>query len=174
MSSRSRWRSSTRFAAASRRSRARERACARRWRRWWWRSRRSASRRRRSAGSPAASAAEIRNRPSLSGPLGELPKPLRLGELLQLLQRVVLDLPDSLARDAERPPDLLERQRLMPAKPVTQLDHLPLALRQRVEHLLDVLALKSLGGGVERLLGPIVRDEISELRLLLVPDRLLE
>ena len=90
---------------------------------------------------------------------GQLAKPLRLRQLLELLQRVVLDLSDPLAGDAERAPHLLERQRLVPAEPVAQLYHLALALRQRIERPLDVLALKALGGGLERLLGGLVGDE---------------
>jgi len=38
--------------------------------------------------------------------------------VLELLQRVVLDLPDPLARDAEGAADLLERARLAAEQPV--------------------------------------------------------
>src|SRR5919204_219805 len=50
----------------------------------------------------------------------------------------------ALAGDAERTADLLQRQRLMAAQPVAQLDHLALALGQCVERPLDVLTLKVL------------------------------
>src|SRR5581483_2028334 len=106
--------------------------------------------------------------------LGQLPKPLGLGQLLQLLERVVLDLPDALARDAEGATHLLERQRLVPAQSVPQLDHLALPLRQRVEGPLDVLTLEAFCRRVEGLLGAVVADEVAELRLLPVPDGLLE
>src|SRR5919108_5252309 len=76
--------------------------------------------------------------------LTQLPQPLRLGQLLQLLQRVGLDLPDPLPRDAERPPDLLQRQRLVPSQAEPQLDHLALPIRQRVKRPLDVLPLQAL------------------------------
>src|SRR5436190_868411 len=105
---------------------------------------------------------------------GQLPKPLGLGKLLQLLQRVVLDLADALAGDAERAPHLFERQRLVAAQPVAQLDHLALALGKGVQRLLDVLALEPLGRRVERLLRAVVRHEVAQLRLLLVADWLLE
>ena len=105
---------------------------------------------------------------------GELAQPLCLGQLLELLQRVVLDLADALAGDPERAADLLERQRLVAAQAVAQLDHLALALGQRVERPLDVLALKVLRRRLERLLGLVVGDEVAELRLVLVADRLLE
>ena len=63
-----------------------------------------------------------------------------LGKRLEALQRVVLDLPDALAGDAERAPDLLERERLVAEEPEAELDDLPFALGQRVEGLLHVLA----------------------------------
>src|SRR5262245_44729419 len=49
-------------------------------------------------------------------------EPLRLRERLELLQRVVLDLADPLARHAEGLSDLLERARLRAVEPVAQLD----------------------------------------------------
>src|ERR1051325_5630916 len=53
---------------------------------------------------------------------------LSLRQGLELLQRVVLDLTDALARDAECAADLLERARLLAGEPEAELDHLPLAL----------------------------------------------
>src|SRR5439155_9691173 len=64
---------------------------------------------------------------------------LRFRQRLELLERVVLDLADALAGDAERAPDLLERARLRAGEPEAKLDHLPVALRQRGEGILDVL-----------------------------------
>src|SRR5436189_4372189 len=69
-------------------------------------------------------------RPS-SDPLNTVFEALRLRQGLELLQRVVLDLADALARDAERTADLLERARLHPVEPEAELDHAPLALRER-------------------------------------------
>src|SRR5918999_2804805 len=53
----------------------------------------------------------------------ELSEALRFRQRLELLERVVLDLADALARDAERLPDLLERARLRAEEPEPQLDH---------------------------------------------------
>src|SRR5947199_3392329 len=78
---------------------------------------------------------------------------LRLGQGLELLQRVVLDLADALARDAERAADLLERARLPAGEAEAELDHLALALGQRVERGLDVLAPERELGRVVRRLG---------------------
>src|SRR4051794_9199243 len=57
-------------------------------------------------------------------------KRLCLWEALELLERVVLDLPDSLARDTESLADLLEGARLAAGQAEAQLDHLSLARRQ--------------------------------------------
>src|SRR4029079_9480259 len=78
------------------------------------------------AGPPALTTARgPRPRPASSG---ELPQPLSLRELLQLLQRVVLDLAAPLPGDPERPPALLQSQRLVAPQAIPQLDHLALAL----------------------------------------------
>src|SRR5439155_1737516 len=87
---------------------------------------------------------------------------------------VVLGLTAPLARHAERATDLLERARLRSREPEAELDHLPLAVGQRVERPLDVLAAELHRRGVERRLGLLVLDEVAELRLLLLADRLLE
>src|SRR5581483_6077064 len=75
---------------------------------------------------------------------------LRLGQGLELLQRVVLDLPDPLAGDAERAPDLLERARRLAVQAEAELDDLPLAFGERAERLLDVLAPELERGRLER------------------------
>src|SRR5688572_17131659 len=99
---------------------------------------------------------------------------LRLGEALELLQRLVLDLPDALAGDVERPPHLVERARVLAAEPVAQLEHAPLAVGEVLQRLAQRLLGEDLGGALVRRLGPLVGDELAELRLLLVADRLLE
>src|SRR5205085_1554448 len=99
---------------------------------------------------------------------------LRLGEALELLQRVVLDLADALARDAEGATDLLERARLLALEPEAKLDHLPLTLRERRERVLDVPASQRQGRRVERRLRLLILHEVPELRLFLLADRLLE
>src|SRR5207237_5934664 len=67
---------------------------------------------------------------------------LRLGQLLELLQGVVLDLADPLAGHPEGVPHLFQGQRLRAGEPVAQLDHLALTLGQHVERLANTLALK--------------------------------
>src|SRR5581483_7319407 len=84
---------------------------------------------------------------------------LRLRQGLELLQRVVLDLADALAGDAERAAHLLERARLLALEPEPELDHLPLALRERVERAIDVLPAQRQRGLLVRRLGRVVLDE---------------
>src|SRR5436190_6504325 len=99
---------------------------------------------------------------------------LAVRERPQLLQALVLDLPDPLARDVERPADLVERPRMLPVEPVAQLEHLPLARGEGAEDLPQrLLAQRHLRRLVRKLL-VLVREEVSELRLVLVSDRLLE
>src|SRR5919106_872564 len=86
---------------------------------------------------------------------------LRLGQGLELLQRVVLDLTDPLARDAEGAADLLERPRRVAVQPVAHLDHLPLARGEGGERVLDVPPSQRQRGGVERGFGLLVGDEIA-------------
>src|SRR5207253_6272772 len=59
---------------------------------------------------------------------------LGLCERAQLLQALVLDLPDPLARDAERPPDLVQRARMLAVQPVAKFEHAALAGREAAEH----------------------------------------
>src|SRR5436190_23604067 len=55
----------------------------------------------------------------------------RIRERAQLLQALILDLADSLARHVERPADLVEGARMLAVQAVAQLEHLALAARER-------------------------------------------
>ena len=90
--------------------------------------------------------------------LAGVPQLLRLGQRLELLERVVLDLADALARDVEGAADLLERARAASGEAEAHLDHLALALGQSVERAADVLLAQVLGGDVERGLGAAERS----------------
>src|SRR3954451_13590548 len=106
--------------------------------------------------------------------LGDVAELLGLRERLQLLQRLVLDLADALARDVERPPDLVERARVLAAEPVAELEDAALAVGEVLQRLAQRLLREDLGGALVGRLGALVGDELPELRLLLVADRLLE
>src|SRR5215210_3985077 len=73
----------------------------------------------------AGTAAPARGSPASARPA----EPLRLGQRLELAQRVGLDLADALARHPEGAADLLERARLLAVEPVAHGDHAALALR---------------------------------------------
>src|SRR5919107_173196 len=106
-----------------------------------------------------------------SGHVAEL---LGLRERLELLERLVLDLADALARHVERAADLVQRARVLPAQPVPQLEHAPLPVGEVLERLAQGLLGEDLGRALVRGLRALVGDELAELRLLLVADRLLQ
>src|SRR4029450_6777981 len=99
---------------------------------------------------------------------------LRVREGAQLLQALILDLPDPLARDLERPPDLVERPRLLAVEPVAQLEHPALPLRERPEDFRHRLPPQDVLGQLVRERRQLVGDEVPDLGLLVVADRLLE
>src|SRR3954454_16373088 len=106
--------------------------------------------------------------------LGDVAKLDGLRERTELLQALILDLADALARHVERPPDLVERARMLPVEPVAQLQHLAFAAGESAEDLAQcLLAHRDLGLFVgQRQVH--VGEEVAELRLVLVADRLLQ
>src|SRR3954447_7606757 len=91
---------------------------------------------------------------------------LRLGEALQLLQRLVLDLADPLARHVERAADLVQRARGLSTESVAELQHAALAVGQVLQRLAQRLLGEDLRGALVGRLGPLVGDELAELGLL--------
>src|SRR5688500_11771351 len=106
-------------------------------------------------------------RPSCWGPgaLSDFAKLLRLGQRLKLLQRLVLDLADALARDVERPPDLVERAGVLSTEPVAKLEHAALAVREVFESLAQRLLGEDVRGALVGRLGLLVCDELAELQI---------
>src|SRR5437763_11885919 len=99
---------------------------------------------------------------------------LRPCKHLQFPQTLVLYLADPLARDVERPPDLVQRARIPTVEAVAELQHCSVAAGQRTEDFPQrFLAKRRLRRLVRQLL-VLVCEEITELRVLLVTDRLLE
>src|SRR5207247_2380759 len=80
--------------------------------------------------------------------LCDVPKLLSLGQALQLLERLVLDLADALAGHVERAADLVERARVLPAQAVAQLEHAALPVRQVLQRLAQRLLGEDLSGAL--------------------------
>src|SRR6187402_3421855 len=98
---------------------------------------------------------------------GDLAQLLGFAQLLQLLERLVLDLADALAGDVEGPSHLVERARVLAAEAVAQLQNAALAVGEVLQRLLQRLFREQVRGAVEGGLGLLVGDELAELRLLL-------
>src|SRR6185503_16403990 len=92
----------------------------------------------------------------------------------QLRQRLALDLPDALARDPELAADLLEGAGVAVEESEPELDHLLLALGERVEDGLELLLQQDEARGVDGDDRVRVLDEVAEVRVLLLTDRRLE
>src|SRR6185503_8684201 len=97
-----------------------------------------------------------------------------LGEHAELLEALVLDLADALACDVERAADLVEGPRLLAVEAVAHLEHLPLSRGERVEDRAQRIAPQAHLRGLLRERLRLVGEEVAELRLLLVADRLLQ
>src|ERR1700761_5694039 len=95
-------------------------------------------------------------------PLRDVAELLSLGEALELLERLILDLADALARHVERAPDLVERARMLPAEAVPQLEHATLAVGEVLQGLAQRFLGEDLGCALVRRLRPLVGDELPE------------
>src|SRR5919197_819020 len=111
---------------------------------------------------------------SSRGVSGDVADALSVGERAELLQALVLDLPDALARDVECAADRVERPRLLAVEAVAKLEHPPLALGERAEDRPERLALERRLSELVRKRCGLVGEEVAELGLVVVADRLLE
>jgi hypothetical protein len=91
--------------------------------------------------------------------------------MLQLAQRLGLDLADALSRHRELLADFFERVVGVHADAKAHVQHALLPRRQRRQNPRRGLAQVRLDRGVDRQDRVLVLDEIAELRILLVADR---
>src|SRR5262249_55469225 len=98
----------------------------------------------------------------------------RARRVAQLAQGLGLDLADALAGDREALPDFLERVLAAVAEAEAHLDDLLLARGERLEEGLRLLLEVDVDHGLGRGHHVPVLDEVSEMRVLLLPDRRLE
>src|SRR5262249_1692362 len=92
--------------------------------------------------------AKSQTSPERARSLADLAEDLCVCERAELLERLVLDLADALARHVEGAADLVERPRMLPVEAVAKDQDLPLAHRELVEQLLERLAAKGRLGGL--------------------------
>src|SRR6185437_12266861 len=98
----------------------------------------------------------------------------RAAGVLELAQRLGLDLADALARHRELLADLLEGVVGVHADAEAHAQHALLARRERSQHPRRAFAQVALDRGLERDDRVLVLDEVAEMRILLVADRRLE
>src|SRR5262249_5933104 len=101
----------------------------------------------------------------------QLPRPDRV---LQLPDRLGLDLPDALARHLEDAAHLFEGVGVSGADAVAQLDDLALAERQRLQNRLDLLLPHRVRRRRDRALRRLVLDEVPEVGVVALADRAVE
>src|SRR5579864_4881307 len=119
------------------------------------------------AGSPPSPRLR-RARKSIIQEAPQLPRPRRM---LELPQRLGLDLADALSRHRELLADLFQRVVGVHADAEAHAQHALLARRERREHARRGLAQVRLDRGVDRQHRVLVLDEIAEVGILLVADR---
>ena len=93
------------------------------------------------------------------GALEVLPQLFGFAKVVKLFQRLVFDLADPLAGEAERPPDLVERPRLLGGEPVAQLEHTPLAVAELRQRVPEGFLGEDFGGLLVRRRGLFVGDD---------------
>src|SRR4051794_5996164 len=108
---------------------------------------------------------------SIGSGVQEAPQLARPAWVLELPERLGLDLPDALAGDRELLADLFQRVVGVHADAETHAQHSLLAGRQCRQHPGRGLAQVGQGRGLERLDRVLVLDEVAQMRILLVAYR---
>src|SRR5262249_50064983 len=103
----------------------------------------------------------LQEAPELLGPRG----------VPQLAQRLGLDLTNALAGDREVLTDLLEPVLAAGGEAEAEPQHLLLARRERIEHLVRLLAQREADDRLHRGHDLLVLDEIAQMTVFFLPDR---
>src|SRR3972149_8967725 len=101
-------------------------------------------------------------------------QPAAVAWVAQTAQRLGLDLPYSLARNAHLPADFFQRVALTVEQTIAQLKNADLARRKRIEDFLQVLAQQALGDRLGRGRRLLVLDEIAQHRVFFLVGRRFE
>src|SRR5580765_8748269 len=104
----------------------------------------------------------------------EAPELLRARRMAQLSEGLGLDLADALAGDGEVLPDFLEGVLAAVGEPEAEAEHLLLTRRQRVQHLVGLLAQGEADHALDGRADLLVLDEVAEVAVLFLADRRLE
>src|SRR5215470_3269902 len=117
------------------------------------------------AGSPVAErTSRLEEAPQFLGPRGMSELPQRLG----------FDLPDALPGHREVLADLFQRVLAAVAEAEAQAQHLLLARRERVEHLVGLLAQRQADDRLDRRDDLLVLDEVAQVAVLFFADGCLQ
>src|SRR5262245_58831649 len=104
----------------------------------------------------------------------EAPELLGARRMAQLAERLRLDLADALAGDGEVLSHLLEGVLAAVGQPEAEAEDLFLPRRQRVQHLVGLLAQGEADHALDGRAHLLVLDEVAEVAVLLLADRRLE
>src|SRR5947209_8720584 len=94
--------------------------------------------------------------------------------MLQLANRLGLDLADALAGDFENSAHFFKGVCVAVAQAIPKLDNLALAVGEGLEHLFDLVLEHFLSGGADGRFGAIVLDEVAEIAILAFTNRAVE
>src|SRR6266851_1077177 len=101
---------------------------------------------------------------------GEVEQRLRAARVTQLRQRLLLELPDPLAGQTQRPADLVERVRVAVIQPEPHRHDRRLARRQRVERRTQLLSHQLTVNELRRLGRVDVLDQVADAGLAVLAD----
>src|SRR5258706_16084428 len=97
-------------------------------------------------------------------------QPLGARRMAQLAQRFGFYLPDALARDVELLANFFERVIGVHLDAETHAQHLGLARRERIEHVLGRIAQARVDRGIRGRHGRLILDEIAKVRIVVVAN----